>query len=156
MTHRDLNSIVQKLGSFMTTNNACAQAAKSLGRGVEIGITVEGIDCTFFRNAEGPGFEVRKAKNPDVTFKMSPLATDTLCDVHDRTLGELGVEVLKQYLAGEVQVRVNGSLFGIMKNGYLGIIKDAGLPFAKFLAEHGVANISKIPEIIKKLKKKAL
>ncbi len=62
------------------------------------------------------------------------------------------LEVLKQYIAGEIRIQVAGGLLSILKNGYLGIVKEAGLPFAKFLAEHGVSNLSKIPEIIKKLK----
>ncbi len=153
MTHRDLNSIAQKLGTFMTANEACKQAAQNLGRGVEIGILIGGqTECAFFKSVDGAGFELRKAKNPDVIFHMSPAAVDVLCSQTGKTLGEIGVEVLKQYLAREVRIQVAGGFLGIMKNGYLGIIKDAGIPFAKFLAEHGVSNLAKIPDIIKKLR----
>lgn len=153
MTHRDLNSIAQKLGIFMTENEACKKAAQSLGRGVEIGILIGGqIDCAFFKSLEGAAFEIRKAKNPDVIFHLSSTAVDVLCAQTGKNLGEIGVEVLKQYLAREVRIQITGGLLSIMKNGYLGIIKEAGMPFAKFLAEHGVSNLSKIPEIIKKLR----
>ena len=153
MTHRDLNSAAQKLGNFMTSNEACIQAAKSLGNGVEIGILIEGeLECAFYKSVNSAGFETRKAKDPDVIFQLNLTAIDVLCTLVEKNLGELGIEVLKQYLNGNVQIRVTGGFLGVMKNGYLSIVKDAGLPFAKFMAEHGVSNLSKIPELIKKLK----
>ena len=154
MTQRDLNSIAQKLGDFMTTHPGCSQAARNLGKKVEIGILIDNeLSCAFFKTNEGgAGFEVRAANNPDIIFRLSSNAVQVLCSQEQKNLGELGVEVLKLYVKQEVGIQVLGSFLGIMKNGYLGIIKDAGMPFAKFLAEHGVSNLSKIPEIIKKLK----
>ena len=154
MTHSDPQLIVAKLAKFMTEDPSCKQAALRLGNGVEIGLRVaDSVECAFFKNATGAAFEVRAAKSPDVIFLLSVTAVEILASQTNRTLGELGVEVLKQYLGGEVHMKVPGNIFSIMKNGYLGIIKDAGIPFAKFLAENGVSSLTKIPDIIKKLKK---
>lgn len=153
MSHRDLKSLTEKLELFLTQEAACKQAAKSLSSGTEIGIVIsEYADCAFFNGPAGAALEARQARNPDVSFHLSPTAIDILCTKKGINLGELGVEVLRQYLAGEVKIKVHGSLFSIMKNGYIKIIMDAGVPFAKFLAEHGVGSLSKIPDIIKKLR----
>jgi hypothetical protein len=155
MSHRDLNSLTEKLKVFMTTEPACIRAAQHLGKNVEIGIRIaEYVDAAFYKSGDGAVFEEREAFEPDVIFSITATGIDVLTSKTGYALGEFGIEVLKQYLAGEVKIKVVGSLFGIMKNGYLGIIKDAGVPFAKFIASHGVTSLSKIPEIIKKLREK--
>lgn len=155
MPHRDIQTVAAKLAEFMTSDPACQQAAKSLSRGVEIGVSINGkLDCAFFHQGGEAKFEIRPAKNPDVIFGLTPAAVDILANHKSLSLGDLGVEVLKQYVAGEIKIRVPGSFIGIMKNGYLNIIKEAGAPFLKYLATHGVSSLSKIPEIIKKLREK--
>ncbi|MEQ1878953.1 MAG: hypothetical protein ABL958_20100, partial [Bdellovibrionia bacterium] len=63
--------------------------------------------------------------------------------------------VLKEYLAGGVRISVVGGAFGIMKNGYLNIIKEGGVTFAKFLATYGLTNVTKILAVIKNLRKES-
>lgn len=154
MAHRDLSEVFESLRNHMTTDAACVQAAQCLGKGVEIGIVLaDTVDAAFFKNGSGAALEHRPAKNPDVIFRLSVSAADVLSSQSGLSLGHLGVEVLKQIVAGEIKIEVQGSLFSILKNGYLNIIKDAGAPFAQFLAEKGVSSLSKIPELIAKLKK---
>lgn len=153
MTNSSSHPIAEKLGRFMIQNAACIQAAKHLGHGVEISVLVDDqIPAAFFRSSTGAGFELRQANKPDVEFVLTSSAVESLTSNHEINMGELGVEVLKLYISKQVKIRVKGNIFGILKNGYLGIVKDAGLPFAKFLAENGVSNISKIPDLIKKMK----
>lgn len=154
MSHRDISEVVSKLKTFLTEEASCVQAAQCLGNSVEIGIVVgETIDGAFFKKAPGAEFEIRPAKNPDVIFMMSASAIDVLTGQKGLSLGQLGVEVLKQVVAGEIRIKVKGSLFSILKNGYLTIIKEAGAPFAQFLAEKGVSSLSKIPDLIAKMRK---
>lgn len=151
--HRDLNSIAEKLKQHMTEDAACALAAKCLHKNVEIGIVIENtLECAFFATNGLPQFEKRPANNPDVVFHLSAHAVDILTNHKGRNIGELGVEVLKLIVGKEIHLKVPGHLFSILKNGYLNIIKEAGAPFAKFLAENGVSHISKIPDLIKRLK----
>lgn len=154
MNHRDLSEVASILETFLTTEPSCGQAARCLGPSVEVGIVIEQtLDGAFFRKEKGAGFELRPAKLPDVVFMMSTSAIDVLAGQKGLDLGTLGVEVLKQIVAGEIKVKVKGSLFSILKNGYLSIIKEAGAPFAHFLAEKGISNLSKIPDLIAKMRK---
>ena len=155
MAHKNLDEITKQLADFLTNDPACAVASQCLSRGVEIGVLLDDtVHGSFFRKTEGAGFEAREARSPDVVFHMNASAVEILAGQKGLNLGELGVEVLKLVVSKDIRVKVPGNLFGIMKNGYLGVVKEAGLPFAKYLTEHGVSNLSKIPEIIKKLKSK--
>jgi hypothetical protein len=154
MVHRDLSEVASKLHSFLTEDPACIQAVQCLGKSVEIGIVIaETIDGAFFKAGNKAEFELRPAKNPDVIFMMSASAIDVLTEQKNLSLGNLGVEVLKQIVGGEIKIKVKGSLFSILKNGYLNIIKEAGAPFAQFLAEKGISSLSKIPDLIAKMRK---
>jgi hypothetical protein len=68
-------------------------------------------------------------------------------------LGPLGVAVLREIVKGTIKVRVCGSIFGVLRNGYLTIIKDAGPDFANQLARYGFSGINKIMGLIKSLKR---
>ena len=65
----------------------------------------------------------------------------------------LAVAVLKEFLSGGLRIKAPGSIISITMNGYLGIIKEGGLTFTKFLAIHGVSSAGKIISIIRDLKK---
>jgi hypothetical protein len=137
---------------FLENKPASHEVVTSLRDGVEIGLTIDSLECAYLQEEGRPRLEERAPKNPDVVFVISPDAAETLVKNSGTDVGEFGVEVLKQVLAGEVKIRVPGSTLRIMKNGYLGIIKKGGKTFMKYLASNGVSSLSKIPGIIKNLK----
>lgn len=142
------------LKQFLETRPASKQAAKSLKKGVEIGLVINNsFQMAFYQEGGAPVLSDREAINPDVIFYLTPEAIRNLTANNGDDMAELGIEVLREYLAENLSIHYQGSLLGFMRHGYLGIIKDAGLPFAKFLAAHGVENITKIPELINKLRK---
>lgn len=143
-----------KLKSFLESRKASATAMRHMKKGVEIGIVIgHQLECAYFQQDGKPVLEKRPANSPDVIFHIKPESVDILCSLTTDDVGELGVAVLKEYLSGGVRIKAPGSIWNITMNGYLGIIKEGGVTFTKFLATHGLSNITKIVSVIKDLKK---
>jgi hypothetical protein len=141
------------LKKFFEERPVCARAADPLRKNVEIGIVLnETTECTFFKEGDKPRFEMRPANSPDVVFYLSPDAVRSLVNDSSEDIGELGMNVVKNYLAGNVKIKVKGSMISLLTNGYLGVIKSGGMSFAKFLASHGVTGLSKIKDIFQKMR----
>jgi hypothetical protein len=144
----------EELKDFFENRPVCRQAADSLRKKVEIGIVINNsLNCAFFKDGENPCFEAREAKKPDVVFYMKPEAIKNLIENKSDDIGEIGITVVKSYLAGSIQIKVKGSMIDLLTNGYLGVIKSGGLSFAKFLASHGVTGLGKIKDVIQRLRK---
>lgn len=144
----------EKLKKFLEEKPASRKAIKNLKSGVEIGVVIgHQMECAYFKKDDAPCFELRAAQNPDVIFTIKPESVDILTQNSGEDVGELGIAVLKEYMSGGVRIRAPGSIWNISTNGYLGIIKEGGSTFMKFLTQHGVASIGKILSIIKDLKK---
>lgn len=144
----------RKLKDFFETRTVCATAADPLRQSVEIGIVInDSIQCTFFKSNGKPRFEQREAKKPDIVFYMSPDAINSLVNDPSDDIGELGINIAKNYLARSVKIKIKGSILNLMTNGYLGIMKAGGVSFAKFLGSHGISGLGKIKDIFSKLKK---
>lgn len=147
------NEKFDKLKTFLETRPASLKSIKHLRKGVEISIIIgHQMDCAYFNSDGAPTLEKRKAEKPDVIFLLKPESVDILCSQPGEDVGEFGIAVLKEYLSGGVRIQVPGSSFNIMKNGYLGIIKEGGVTFMKFLAMNGVSNITKVISLVKNLK----
>jgi hypothetical protein len=86
-------------------------------------------------------------------FHVSPDAVQTLINSETDDIGELGIAVAKMYLAGEIKIKVHGSMISLLTNGYLGVIKSGGLSFARFLGSHGISGLGKIKDVIQKFRK---
>jgi hypothetical protein len=144
----------EELKDFFENRSVCRQAADSLRSRVEIGIVInDSLNCAFFKEGENPRFEAREAKKPDVVFYMKPEAVKSLIENKSDDIGEIGITVAKNYLAGSIHIKVKGSMIGLLTNGYLGVIKSGGMSFAKFLASHGVTGLGKIKDVIQSLRK---
>jgi hypothetical protein len=138
---------------FFETKPASQKALKHLKDGVEISLVIDKTEeCALYRRGSSVCVERRPARKPDVAFWMTAAATERLCATDGADVGHLGVSVLREFKKGEVKIKVPGSLLSITLNGYLGIVKEGGVEFAKFLAQNGVATLSKIPGIIKSLR----
>ena len=145
----------EKLKEFFETRNACALAADPLRAGVEIGIVINNtLQCSFFKENSKPRFEQRPAQKPDVVFYINPDAVESLVNNPSDDIGEFGIAIAKNYLAGTVKIKVTGGMISLLTNGYLGVIKSGGLSFAKFLGGHGVTGLSKIKDVIQNLRSK--
>ena len=143
----------EKLKDFFENRKACRLAAEPLKKGVEIGVVINDVvDCSFFKDGEDPRFEKRSAKNPDVVFYIAPDAIEALVAHETDDVGELGIAVAKQYLSGSVKIKVKGSIFSLLTNGYLGVIKSGGMSFTRFLAGHGLNGLGKIKDFMTKMK----
>jgi hypothetical protein len=144
----------EKLKAFLESKPASVKAIKHLKKGVEIGVVIgHQIECAYY-NADGkPILEQRPANKPDVVFTIKPESVDILCKNEGNDVGDLGIAIIKEYLSGGVRIKAPGSVLALSMNGYLGIIKEGGMTFAKFLAQHGVTNIGRIMTVIKNLKK---
>ncbi len=144
----------EQLKSFFETNPVSREAAAPLSSKVEIGVTInEHTQCVFFKDASGaPKFEKRAPVDPDVIFFLTPEAVESLINGPHHSIGELGISITKNYLAGSVKIKVVGSILNLLTRGYLGILKAGGMEYTKFLATHGITNLSKIKSLIQKLR----
>ncbi len=146
----------EKLKGFLETKPASKKAIRHLKKGVEIGVVIGNqIECAFFQRAGEPVFEQRPAQSPDVVFFIKPESVDIIAKEKGEDVGELGIAILKEYLSGGIRIKAPGSVFSLSTHGYIGIIKEGGVTFAKFLAQHGVTNIAKVMSAIKNLKNSA-
>ena len=126
---------------------------QSIKEGVEIGILIGGtIECALFRRGLSPVVESRPAFNPDVVFHIRPESVEILSHRTKDEIGDIGVNILKEVLAGNIQIKVPGRFLNLISRGYLDTIKQGDAPVAAFLAQHGMASVSKIISIIKKMK----
>jgi hypothetical protein len=144
----------EQLKEFFENKPACREACGPLRKNVEIGIVLnDRFNCVFFKENEEPRFEAREAKNPDVIFYMKPEAVKSLIENPSDDVGELGITIAKNYLAGSVKIKIKGSMISLLTNGYLGVIKSGGMSFGKFLASHGISGLGKIKDFISSIRK---
>ncbi len=144
----------QALKDFLETKPASLQALKYLKEKKEISIIIgDQLHCAVYQVGKKPVVEQRVAKDPDVEFKMNPSSVETLMKHPGQDVGELGIAVLKEVLAGNIGIRVVGSFFAILRNGYIDIIRQGGAGFLSFLGKHGLSSIPKITAKIKTLKR---
>jgi hypothetical protein len=143
----------QTLKSFFESRNASRQALKSLKEGVEIGVVIGGsVDCALFRRGEQPVVEARSAENPDVIFHIQPESVEILSSQTKDEIADIGINIIREVLAGNIAIKVPGRFLNLLSNGYLDIVKQGGAPVMSYLAHHGLASIAKITATIRKMK----
>jgi hypothetical protein len=96
--------------------------------------------------------EKRPAKDPDVIFHILPESVETLNTRTKDEIGDIGVNILREVLAGNITIKVPGRFMNLLSRGYLDMIKQGGAPVMSFLAHHGLASIAKITAAIRKMK----
>lgn len=144
------------LKNFFETRSLCARALAHLKTGTEVGIIVGGQDvgALFFNSKTGlVNLDRRDAKKPDVIFEISADAVGRVTATSGDDIAGFGIAVLKEILNQHVHIRVVGSVFNIMTRGYIGVIGEGGTEFMKFLGQHGFSSLSKLPGLIKSMKK---
>lgn len=139
---------------FLEQSSAAKEALKPLKKGVEISINIdEGLEGAIFNSDGKVCVENRAANSPDVHFDIQEDAISSLLSCSGNDIGELAVTTLKEITKGTVKIKIPGSLFSLMRNGYLEIIKTGGKPLWNYLSEKGITNPTKIIGVFKKLKK---
>lgn len=144
----------ETLKTFFETRQSARQALSSVKEGVEIGVVIgDTVDCALFRKGSAPVVEQRPAQNPDVVFHIKPESVYVLSHQTKDEIADVGVNVFKEILAGNIQIRVPGRFTSILTNGYLDMLRKGGAPVTAFLARHGLGSVPKIVSTIKGMKR---
>lgn len=142
------------LSELVQNHAAFSQALVHLKKGREIRILLEGQHEVALLYRDGHAVvENRAAVQPDIEFHVFPEALRQLSQAQSSTMAEFGIAVVKQILAGTIKVFVVSGLVSILRGGYLQIMTAAGPEFMGFLAQHGLKSLSKIHDVIQRLKK---
>lgn len=146
-----------EIKNYLETKPASHKLFSYLSDDVEIGITIEErFECSYFKQktstGKNPSLEQRPPKKPDVVFLFSADAIETILKHPGEDLGEWIVEILKLAMAGQVKVQVPGQLPRLLMAGYVQALRGCYKTLRPFLMSHGVNSLTKIPEIIAKLK----
>ena len=140
------------LKNFFETRAAAKQALSYLDKKAEIGIVIGGIvECALFQRDGQPLVERRAAEKPDFIFNISPESVVILNERTKDEIGDIGINVIKEVLAGNIKIKVVGSLFNLVRRGYFEMIARGGAPVASYLARHGL-NVTKIMSTIKQMR----
>jgi hypothetical protein len=140
------------LCSFFRERRAPRRALAALREGVEIGIQIGGqLDCAVFRREKDIFIERREAIHPDFVFSLRPETVVVLAQQTGDDIGEIGLAIFKEMLAGSVQVKMPGGLFSVLRNGYLEVVATGGPAVAAFLAQAGLSSPARVIRFLKNL-----
>jgi hypothetical protein len=104
----------------------------------------------FWRDGEAQ-VEERTAQ-ADVEFAFSGEALRRLETNPAEQLAAFGIAIIEQIIAGEMRLKVRGSLWRLATAGYLQIILAAGPELLTYLAQHGLTSSKKILDLMRSLK----
>ncbi len=147
------NQILLMTKHFIENKPSVRMALAELNEGLSLNISIEDRDeahCFFANNQVQ--FREGFAQNADVLFIINAESIRRLSTLPCDTLAETGIEIVREILSGNIQIRMTSSVQNILTGGYLKIIKKAGPDFLNFLAEHGLKNMFKIIALIKKMR----
>lgn len=151
-----MSTSFNQLEAYIKNSQAFQEALSPLKKSVEIGLCSledESLDSSLTRQEGQTVLLNRTAHQPDVIFRLNQEALNKLLQCPD-DINQIGVAILKEVGGGRVKISVPGSLFSLLKNGYLDIIKKGGKGFWNHLSEQGITNPTKIVSVIKKMKSK--
>ena len=112
----------------------------------------DSIECALTLAEGKPHLERRSARSPDVVFSIRPETVDLLSERTKDDIGDIGVNVLKEMVAGNVSVRVEANVLDLLRRGYLRLVNVAGPAVTEFVGRHGMSNVSDIVNTIKKMR----
>ncbi len=141
------------LKNFFETRASVEKALRLLEADVEIGIVIgESIECALTVREGKPHLERRAARSPDVVFSLRPETVELLNERTKDDIGDIGVNILKEMVAGNLSVRVEANVLDLLRRGYLRVVNSGGPVVTGFLARHGLNNVSNIMSTIKKMR----
>lgn len=148
MSHSEALDVLKK----MTRKPVFSTALPLLKTGTELALRLE--DRVEFALFWGDG-EVRieeRSAQADVEFSFTGEALRQLESHPGQQLAAFGIAVFEQIIAGQMKIRVRGSLWRLATGGYLQIILAAGPELLAFLASHGLSSTKKILDLMRSLK----
>lgn len=147
---------MDKIKVFFEENALAQQAAHSIKNGREIGLVIDGVPYTFKKDASKNRIESGKSSSPDLIFEIPKQAAEELFSNSFTSVGAVGIFIFEKMLASDpqhkVKARVHAGFLSLMTGGYLGVLAAGGAEVAKFLAQKGLSNPSKIKDAIAKLR----
>ena len=145
-----------KLTSFFEHGPMAKKAAHSLKDGREIQLLVANSPFRFFKENKNNRIEAGNCASPDIIFEISALACEELVTRDFKTVGEVGIFIFEKMItndpAHKVKAKVRAGVISLVMGGYLGILGEGGAEVAKYLAQKGLTNPSKIKDAIAKLR----
>jgi len=142
------------LSQFFRERRAPKRALAALREGVEIGIQIGGqLECAVFRREDDIYVERREAIHPDFVFSLTPETVIVLAQQTTDDVGNIGLAIFKEMLAGSVQVKMPSGLFWVLRNGYLEVVATGGPAVAAYLAQVGLNSPTRIIRFLKNLGK---
>ena len=142
------------LFQFFRERRAPKRALAALREGVEIGIEIGGqLECAVFRREDDIFVERREAIRPAFIFSLRPETVIVLAQQTADDVGEIGLAIFKEMLAGSVQVKMPGGLFSVLRNGYLEVVATGGPAVAAYLAQAGLNSPARVIRFLKNLGK---
>lgn len=140
-----LNSICQK--------PVFALAFQHLKPGTELALRLDDrIEFALFKSNNMICVEERQSQ-ADVEFVFNSESVRQLQNHEGQGLSSFGIALAEQILAGHMRVRIRGSLFNVLRGGYIKMILAAGPEFLEYLALHGLTSTAKIVDLFRSLKK---
>ena len=88
----------------------------------------------------------------DVEFLFKFEAVRYILALRDLNLTDFAIEMIKQASLDNLSLRVHKSFLKLMRLGYFNILNQAGAPFWNLMAEYGLGSISKINQLLQKLR----
>ncbi len=142
------------LCTFFRERQAPKRALSALREGVEIGIQIGGqLECAVFRRERDIFVERREAIHPDFIFSLKPETVVVLAHQTGDDIGEIGLAIFKEMLAGSVHVKMPGGIFSVLRNGYLEVVATGGPAVALFLTQVGLNSPTRVVKFLKSLRK---
>ena len=135
------------------------KAASPLKKGVTVNVDIiETGESFHVVKEDNMRVYKEKGKNPDATIEMTINAVEYLISFETDNIGEYGIEILKMILEGDQKKRIivhyHVGLIKITTHGYFGVLKLGGSGIWQYLSSHGLSNIGKIRQFLKKETKK--
>jgi len=122
------------LKNFFETRQAAKQALSLIDESAEIGIVIgDTVECALFQRDGQPIVEQRAAMKPDVVFSIKPESVIVLNDRTKDEIGDIGVNILKEILAGNISIKITGNLFNLLRRGYVNVAKAGGLSVTRIM-----------------------
>lgn len=129
-----------------------AKALSHLKSPTELALRMDDrVEFALFMKNNAVHVEERTAK-ADVEFSFNAEALRQLGPHPGDQLASFGIAVMEQILAGQMKIRVRGSLWQLATGGYVQIVLAAGPELLSYLARHGLTNTSKIINLMRSFK----
>lgn len=117
---------------------------------------------------EGDRFFIKKVKEaspaclqesqarPDITFTVPVLALQELTASPPENVPQMGIRIIRLLVEKDSSrragVSVHAGVLELMRLGYFSVLAKGGKPMVEFLTSRGLGGLSKIREILSKLK----